>query len=219
MEVIFSNREFASHVFLCATLLVAALISFCVEIWYDHSHNNKIFVGTYYAKLPVYLALFVATINICNIILGLSKVTREHLEIMVSDLGHIQIKLPDADIMPDRTLSKISSEDAHESTSFERLTRQQTQERIKTAYREKYSQSPSASVLTTSDAALLEITVDSDHPSQTLAKKPYTSEMPLNDIVLSAFLMVRNHTQIKCRVTPSSSLPRVSPHASDNAPP
>lgn len=144
-------------------------------------------MGTYYSKLPVYVALFVATINICLIILGLSKVTRENLEIMVSDLGHIQIKLSDVDIITDRTSSKISSEDARESTSTERLTRQQTQDRIKTAYREKYSQSPSASVVTTSDPSLLEITVESDNPSQTLAKKPPTSEMHLNDILFSAF--------------------------------
>ena len=181
-------------------------------------------MGTYYTKLPVYLALFVATINICNIILGLSKVTRENLEIMVSDLGHIQIVLSDADIMPERTKSNITSSDSHESTNTERLTRQQTQERIKTAYREKYSQSPSASVLATSDAALIDISAsaESDHPSQTLAKKPHTSEMPLNDIVLSAFFMVKNNSQIKCRLTPSSNLARVSPHpsASDcDAPP
>ena len=58
----------------------------------------------------MYIALLLSTISLCYIICELSKVTRENLELVVSDLGHIQIKINNANDEADRPYSKESSE-------------------------------------------------------------------------------------------------------------
>lgn len=195
MEVIFSYKEFISHVILCIMLLLTALVSFFVDVWYARSENSEVRLATYYIKLPVYTMLLVATVNICLIILGLSKVTRENLEIMVSNFGHLQIRHISGEILEPVSESSTSSELVTEAPheSIEKLTKQQTQDLVKSAFKERYNMSSTTSVLT-SDLAHLkysDLEDPSQQPSQAMLdvdRSQTQSGMHLNDILVSAFV-------------------------------
>lgn len=144
MEVIFSFREFLSHVALSTMLLLTVLFSFIVDVAYDRSNNQNFRVLSYYIKLPVFFMTFVSTINICLIILGLSEVKREQLEILVSNLGQLQIRHHLSSWVSEKTDESHSSDQSNSGHESEYRKRQQlTQDRIKSAYKEHYPLSSS----------------------------------------------------------------------------
>jgi len=73
LEVILSTREFKVHLTFCLAILFTVIANILVDFSFDLTHSNSLQLLSYYFKLPLYVVVSFATINLCYIVASLSQ--------------------------------------------------------------------------------------------------------------------------------------------------